>query len=181
MADIASVYYRVYSTKQGATILQAQRPISNADPSLTYLNPVVHLAPPYTVANIKRVICNREGVHPSRATLYLTAPRGTIHPPPPDKRVDIFSETGNCPGERQDDPLMFVVEMTDDPDDDVSQPLSATGSCGKWWRTGCIGRGIVCLFTCPCDACGVWCDICMEDCQRQYARRPEPGPAPSIV
>jgi hypothetical protein len=175
-----SVYYRVYGSRQGAAILQAQKPISHADPSLTYLNPVTHIAPPYTVQNIKHVICSREGVHPSRATLYLTAPRATIHPPAEDARVDIYAETG-CPGERQDDPMLFTVEMTSDPDDDLSQPLPAKGAFGKWWRTSCIGHTIVCLFTCPCDAVGNWCELCMEDCQRQYARRPEPTSAASVV
>lgn len=173
------VYYRVYSSIQGVTVLQAQRPISHAEPSLTYLKPT-HIAPPYTVRNIKRVICSREGVHSSRATLYLTAPRETNRPPPDDLRVDIYSDSGSCPGERPENPMHFTVEMAD-LDDDPTQPLSARGAFWKWWRSGCIGNSIECLFACPCNAISVWCDICAEDCKSRYARRAEPTQNASIV
>lgn len=173
-----SVYYRVYSSKQGAGIMPSRYSINNDDPGLTYLKPHVHLAPPYTVRTIKEVICRREQVHPSRATLYLTA-RATTLPPAADTPVDVHAETERCPGE-QGDPMLLKVEMSD-PDEDASQPLPAGGAFGKWWGTSCIGRGTCFVFTFPCKVIGVRCDRCMEDCSRQYARHPEPTSNASII
>jgi hypothetical protein len=150
--------------------MQAKKSIPYAEASFTYLDLNTHIAPPYTVGNIKQAICNLEQVHTSCATLYLTA-QETNHPPAANTRVNIYSDTGRHPDERPDDPLLFIVEMTG-PDDNTSQPLPARGAFGKCLRTARIGRGIRCIFTSPCDAVGSWCDLCMEDCEKQYDRHP---------
>jgi hypothetical protein len=102
LIKISSVYYRVY-TEDGAVMSKSSS--ETGDPSLGRILGR-SVAPPHTVASLKKRLRDAEGVADhGRLELYLSC---AAHSPMDDKsRISLLSGTG--PGSFQQEPVALVV------------------------------------------------------------------------
>ena len=103
----SAVYYRVY-TEDG--VIPSQQPIESGDPFLARIR-AIDVAPPHTVASIKRCLSRTENIVDHTHTRLL-ASAGSKAAMEKEEHIDIL--TGNGPGSTTGQPLCLVqVEKSD--------------------------------------------------------------------